>query len=359
MTTIYIDTNIFMNERFFRSASAQAFLKACSLLQITVVIPDVVLDEVLGNFPRRLTEKFSKFKQAHRELNGLVDLTSIPFDLSSEIDSYKDWLLELIEQSGVVIAAYPDVSAKELVLKSYEGRKPHKEGGEGYKDYLVWQTIKEHILAKTSTPPNIFLTQNTKDFGVRDGNEKSVLHPDLAGQIAEIQRRPKIYTSMKSAFDQHLAPSFQDIALQDIPEIDVNKIQNMVEKHLLDDLSLRTAFGFEDVPFSNDVSITGVGDANISEIQLTKVSDEIIITVIGIVEIEVEGFIDKHSYYLGSEDEVDISIVDADWNDHVMAVGVEVDTAFELRLFYSMVDKEVTAHELTLPQEIEDDWPYK
>ena len=45
MTTIYIDTNIIFSESFFRSPWVSSFLKACNILQISVVIPEVVLDE--------------------------------------------------------------------------------------------------------------------------------------------------------------------------------------------------------------------------------------------------------------------------------------------------------------------------
>mmetsp|Transcript_28886 Transcript_28886/g.55048 ORF Transcript_28886/g.55048 Transcript_28886/m.55048 type:complete len:359 (+) Transcript_28886:677-1753(+) len=358
MTTIYIDTNIFMNESFFRSSLAQAFLKSCALLQVTVVVPDVVVDEVLGNFPKKLKEKASAYQKARRELIRLIDLDPFSFDLSEEVDDYEEWLLELIENNGVEIAPYPEVSTKELVSKSYEGKKPFKESGEGHKDYLVWKTVAAHINAQSSTPPNILLTNNIKDFCTSDG-EESVLHPDLSVQIDNEQNKPKIYTSLKSAFDDLLAPNLQGVTFNEIPELGADEIQEMVNTYLLDDLPDHTAFGFEGVPFSNDVSITGVDVAEITETQLTKVDDEVVINVSGTVGIEVSGFIDKHAYYMDAEGGLDISVDDANWNDHVMAVSATVDTAFEIRLFYSFEDKEISSYEISLPQEIEDDWPYK
>ena len=53
---IYIDTNIMINENFMRSASAQAFFKACALLHIECVIPEIVIDEAKGNYPKKLDE---------------------------------------------------------------------------------------------------------------------------------------------------------------------------------------------------------------------------------------------------------------------------------------------------------------
>ncbi|MBU1572015.1 MAG: DUF4935 domain-containing protein [Alphaproteobacteria bacterium] len=347
-----------MNESFFRSAQAQAFLKACSILQVTVVIPDIVIDEVLGNFPKKLIEKTKAFQNAQKELGRLIDLGTQLISVSEEIDGYEDWLYELIEEKGVLTHPYPEISLKDLVQKSYENEKPFKENGEGHKDFLVWGTIKNHIESKATTPPNYFLTNNTKDFAAKGGDDKDILHPNLAKEIEEDVRRPKLYTSLKAAFDKILAPNLQNITLGEIPDLNADDIQRLVDEYLLEDLPQRTAFGFEGVPFSNDVSITGVSASEVGDVQLKKVDDEVVINVNGTVEIEVSGFIEKHAYYLDLEvDEgPDISVVDSDWNDHVMAVSSEVETAFELSLFYSVEDKEVTGYEVSLPQEIEDDW---
>lgn len=358
MTTIYIDTNIFMNESFFRSAQAQAFLKACSIIQVSVVIPDIVIDEVLGNFPKTLKAKVKALQVAQKELGRLIEIAPQEISASEEVDAYQDWLLELFEEKGVVILPYPEVKLKTMVQKSYENEKPFKETGEGYKDFLVWETVIKHIEGKSTTSPNYFLTNNTRDFGAKDSADKDIIHPKLTGQIEEEDLRPKLYTSLKGAFDVLLAPNLQDMTLEEIPDLNADDLKKMTDEYLLEDLPQRTAFGFEGVPFSNDVSISGVGASQISDVALKKVGDDVVINVSGFVDIEVDGFIEKHSYY--SEIDIDggpdVYVVDADWNDHVMAVSSSVETPFELSLFYSVADKKVTGYTVSLPDEIEDDW---
>ena len=73
MTTIYIDTNIMINENFMRSASAQAFFKACALLHIECVIPEIVIDEAKGNYPKKLDEKVKSFLKA-QSLAGCTNI---------------------------------------------------------------------------------------------------------------------------------------------------------------------------------------------------------------------------------------------------------------------------------------------
>ena len=52
---IYIDTSIIVRENFFRSAVAIACLQAAKLLNISVYIPQVVVDEAKYNFKKQLT----------------------------------------------------------------------------------------------------------------------------------------------------------------------------------------------------------------------------------------------------------------------------------------------------------------
>lgn len=359
MTTIYIDTSILMNESFLRSASAQAVLKACSLLKISVVVPEVVVDEALGNYPKKLTEKAKAFQKAQKELARLVDMDVQSILVADAVDQYETWLMEFIDEYEVIVHPYPDVDAKELVEKAYEAKKPFKESGEGHKDYLVWHSIKSHIEAGDTAGPNILLTNNANDFCEQNDDGVSILHSDLSGQLADSAHIPKVYTSIKSFFDQELSPNLEGIDIESLPDLGIQDIEKMTEEFLLEDLPQRTAYGFEGVPFSNDVSIDTVGEHKIEDVSLKKVDDEVVILVTGTVDVEVDGFMEKHAYYHDAEDGLDVVVIDGNWNDHVMAVSTSIETAFELGIFYSTESNEVIGYELSLPQELEDEWPYK
>jgi hypothetical protein len=355
VTTIYIDTNIIFSESFFRSPWVRSFLKACDILQISVVIPDVVLDEVKGNFPKTLTERVKVFQKAEKELARLIDLSSKPFDVSSMSQDYSDFLDGLLDEHGVIVAPYPEISAKQVITKSYECAKPFKEGGEGYKDYLVWETIKSHILEASSTAPNIFITNNVKDFCKTEGSDKNSLHQDLAAQIAPNHLRPSIQLSLKAVLDAEVMPLLQGLELEDIPSLGQPDIEHITNTLLLDDLPQRTAFGIEGVPFSNDVSISSVGEAKIESVNLAKADDQIVINICGTVEIEVDGFMDKFDVY-DAEEMSNVSVWDHSWNDHVAAVSTSVETPFEMSVFYSLDDEKVVGHEIVLTDEIESYW---
>lgn len=359
MTTVYFDTSVAMNEAFLRSSYSEAFLKACAILQYTVVIPQIVIDELVGNFPKKLKEKSSAFQKAKKELSKLIDLDVPAISLSDAVKSYEDWLEELIDEHGIVVAPYPDISAKELVEQSYKVKKPFKESGEGHKDYVVWKTVLGHIASQTPTPPNIFLTNNTKDFCHFDNLDKPILHADLAEQIDELVHRPTVYTSIREAFDNELSPNLEGTTLNDIPDLGTNDIDSLAGELILEDLPSRSMYALEGVPFSNEITISMIGPHSIDSVNLKKVDDEVVIKVSGSVELEVDGFMDKSAYYSAEHEDQKMYVVDGDWNDHVMQVSSTVTTGFDLTIFYSTQDSEVTGYEISLPQEIEDEWPYK
>jgi hypothetical protein len=358
MTTVYLDTSVAITESFLMSPYCDAFFKACGILQYTVVIPEIVIDELKGNYPKKLQEKYASFQKSKKELSKLIEISTPLPSLSDAVDSYFDLLDELIDKHGIIVTPYPDLHPKDLVEQSYKAQKPFKDSGEGYKDYIVWKSIFKKLKDGQSSSPNIFLTNNVNDFCVTGEDKNYLLHPDLSNQIEDPENIPTIYTSIKSAFETELSPHLEGMAPDKIPDLEPGEIDSMVEEFLLEDLPGRSAFGLEGVPFSNEISVSMVGPHSIDSIALKRVDNEVIINVTGSVEIEVDGFINKSDYY--SDDSVDkMCVVDGNWNDHVMMVSSTVETPFEMTIFYATESSEVTGREIALPEEIQDEWPYK
>jgi rRNA-processing protein FCF1 len=359
MTTFYLDTSVAISESFLMSPYSEAFFKACGILQYTVVIPEIVIDELKGNYPKQLQAKYASFQKQKKELGKLMDLNALTVPVAEALASYDDWLDELLDKHGVVVQPYPNISAEELVRQSYVSKKPFNDSGEGHKDYIVWKSIIEHIEGAGSSPPNVYLTNNTNDFCDVDKDGKHTIHLDLAEQFANAALKPVVYTSIKSAFETELSPHLEGMKPEDIPDLGPDGINSKVGQLLLDDLPARSAYGLEGVPFSNEISISSVGSHSIDTVSLKKVDKEVIISVVGTVEVEVAGFIEKSDYYSSEDDGSNIYVIDGNWNDHVMMVSSAVETSFELTIFYETESGEVTGHEIGLPDEIHDEWPYK
>ena len=66
MTTVYLDTSVAMNEAFLKSPYSEAFIKACAILQYSIVVPQIVIDELKGNYPKKLKEKVDSFQKSKK-----------------------------------------------------------------------------------------------------------------------------------------------------------------------------------------------------------------------------------------------------------------------------------------------------
>lgn len=345
---IYIDTNAIIEENFFRSAYGPSLLRAAHFLGLKVYIPAIVVDEAKENFSRRLREKLRSYNKSFKELKSLIEIESSEIDIDEKIEEYQFWLDKVLDDYGVVILSYPEVPLKDVVAESYKGKKPFKDSGEGYKDFLVWKSIQKNIKESTSSNKNYFITNNTKDF-CENTQGVNVLHRDLLDGL-EVERKPEVYTHLKQFFNEKILPQLQGIELADIPELSKESVEDEVQKILEEELSSYSAHGFEGVPFGNEVVAHLVSEAEIGNITLKKIDeDEVLITATGTVEVEVDGFMDKHEYY--SEDYEELSLVDGDWNDHMVAVSYTLQVPYELALSYSKDAKKITENSLSLPTE--------
>lgn len=147
----------------------------------------------------------------------------------------------------------------------------------------------------------LFLTNNTKGFGQQGQDKKHMLHLELAAQIPDPTQLPILMTALKEARGSIIAPKLEGMTVADLPDLSHEMIRETTTRFLLDDLPIRTIFGIEDLPFSNEVTIDMVGEDTISEILFTKANDQVVIKVAGSVELEATGFMEKFMYYHGLE----------------------------------------------------------
>jgi len=348
---VYLDTSVAINDDFLQSSMAVSFLRASKLLGISVTIPEIVIDEIKGRYRSTLSDRAIKYKKAAKAIMDIADIELKEIDIDEMTAQYSEWLDDILDKYDIDVLPYPDVSIKEIVIASYRKKKPYKDSGDGHKDYVIWSSISKSINQNHLESENFFLTNNTKDFC--DQIEGAfILHPDIACQINRASAIPVVVTHIKAFFDEKIKPELKDIDLAELPDLNIDVITN---ETLVKDLGGYEAFGFEGIPFSNQVYLTMISDSSIENIEIKKIDDdEIMITVEGFVGIEADGFMDKANYLTSSEfEQRSIYVADADWNDHVMSVSASTETPFELSFSYSKEAGEITDHTLVLPGEIE------
>ncbi len=349
MTSVFLDTNIIIGAGFFRSAFAEGFLKGAKFLDIEVLIPEIVIDEVKGNFASDVTELFNEYKRNHKHLGKFMDMPDLNIILDAKIAEYNIFFDKLLKDHGVIILDYPKTPPKELVVKSYEAKKPFKATGEGHKDYLIWETIKEVYVARRYIPESFFITDDKKDFCKKMPDGTFILHSDLVDSLEGIAKPPSVVKSLQEFFDLKIQPSLKNLNKRDIPNFNIEKyVESILEKEIMD----YSADAFEELPFEDDIYISYVEElADKRDIQISEVEkDNSLIKVNGTASILVEGSMSLGDHELAIEQDIDID--DIDLRGYYMSVSKNIETPFELAILYSKKDKKILNHTISLPNAI-------
>ena len=352
MTTVFLDTNVIINEGFLKSTWAEAILKNENVFDIKILIPEVVIDEAKRNFASKLQKKITKYKESRKDLNRFTNLPDVPLSLDNVIDDYNKFLDNLLDEGEITILPYPETSLKELVEKSYEAKKPFKDTGKGFKDYTIWQTIKNYCKDNNNSVKKIFIT-NDKDFNKEQDNGTFILHPDLADSLEGIKEIPELMRSLKDFFNQELKPLLSNLDSNDIPNFNIYKKIKTILENDLPDYSVNSLVGLS---FDEDLDIMSVTNGpEIFYLDISEINeDDILIDVEGNVEIEVQGSMSAEQFYGEDNDDADY-VDDTYWMDdegiminHSVVVSQCIEISFELSIAYSKKDKEITNSTINL-----------
>lgn len=344
---IFIDTNVIVKEGFFRSKSSLLFLKAAKFLGIEVIVPEIVIDEVKGVFSSKLREETSKYDSARKTLAELVKVDEHAIDICGEASKYSAWLDDHMRLYNVHVMPYPRVTVREIVRESYKGQKPFGDKDTQYKDFIIWKTLSGYVKEQEQPDTTYFVTNNTKDFCEQRENQ-FFLHSQLQ---QEVSNEIIVYTDLRKLFQERIFPSLKVREISDIPELSADDVRKVAEGRLEEELSLYSVYGICGLEFSNEVMISSVLGTTIRDWEIAELDeDDILISVAGSVDVEVEGFIEKHDLYHESYEHV--IVTDPNWNEWVAAVSQTIDTPFQLDMLYSRDKKKIEECAVQLINEI-------
>ncbi len=255
MPTIFLDTNVFIDAGYFRAAGAQAFLRTCKFAGFDLAVPEVVLDEVRGNFKKSLYSALVSLTKAERQVSRLVTRESDEISLDEETERFDENLEELLQDVGVAVLPYPAITTRELVLGGYSDRKPFKETGEGFKDFLIWKSIVEGI--DPADGPHVFVSSNTSDFAQEKTKDTFVIHSELVSDLPDGVLLLG-FTGRQSLLENHVLPRLDGWKPWSESKVDLD-IEYFAERVIGKELPYKTMYGLEGLPFSNEVTIRFMG----------------------------------------------------------------------------------------------------
>lgn len=188
---VLLDTTAIVGSGYGTSARFQHLLREAANDRITVLVPQLVLEESVMVFERELDGHRMAFERLPR-LARAADV-AMP-DRASLTMLLRMRLSERLTSAGVRIVPSPAIDHDELVRRVLERRRPtkplrrdksgelEKDQPEGYRDQLLWATV----LQAAAESQLVFLTDNTRDFGEsgsRDGG-RADLHHQLREDMA-------------------------------------------------------------------------------------------------------------------------------------------------------------------------------
>ena len=224
---IALDTNVLVQDFWFESPHLKVFLEELLIIPATLHIPEIVIDETVNKYKEFLTEKVTKQSEINSDITTLLkkDLKSTPINIDKATKDYQKFLMNKLNEVNVQILPYPEVEHKEVVKRILERRRPFKKGDAGYRDFLIWQTIRK--LEVWGTEEIVFISNNTRDFG-----EGGYLSDEFTDKTTG-NKNFKISVAVSKFNDEYILPR-----LKKLDELKLQLVKGQVNnfdfKHWLD-----------------------------------------------------------------------------------------------------------------------------
>ena len=213
---IIIDTNIIHRDYHLQGKHILTLTDVATRLGYEVLIPEVVVDEIESQFCEEVSSAVDGY---NKSLTKIVDLSLAklknPLPEGFCETQCRDFRIEYeagLSAMKIRILPYPKVPHKDLVAKEVHQRKPFRDSKKGYRDALIWETVKEELIPNKGLLDEcqiLFLTENTRDFA--DGNS---LHPDLVQELLDLGFSENVIglrTDCKKYFETEIFPQFQEL----------------------------------------------------------------------------------------------------------------------------------------------------
>lgn len=292
---VVLDSNIIKKSTNYSMDSAQfeAVLGSSGNLELSFLIPEVVVDEVVDLYARELRGLFDQYSQATERLQRLSgrNLVTAESDGRTELEilSYRTNLPLKLSRPPYRILRYPSIPHRDAAAADIAKRRPFNPKG-GYRDYLIWQSILEEVARDPAGDPVYLISGNTNDFAgdpvTESGVKRFPLHSDLIADLVGQGLNPEAvlyFPSLELFRDQVIKPLqeelkslAEEVKRGDFPDSDLYaNIERSIRQWLADKL-LKVdvaAYGLsEEVKWIESAELISVGNIEFADVR--SVSDD-------------------------------------------------------------------------------------
>jgi hypothetical protein len=204
---VILDTSAIYPDAFFHGTQFQILISSTSRLGITIVMPQVVVDELINKQRESLESLESNWKKLEASARQAFGRHHLPLQRPWETESlnYANFLATFLKNNRCKILPYPSVAHTDVVQAIFAKRSPFQNGEKGYRDYLIWHSILEFFAP--AVEEIVFLTNNTADFGSGKLNETYIADLQRAGPGRSIA----LFKTVAAFNEVHVQPTLAQL----------------------------------------------------------------------------------------------------------------------------------------------------
>jgi len=352
---IAFDSNVFYKDPNLKGEDWTLLEQFVQGRRPTVLLPQLVFEEVVNKVCERLQSAYSKIKSEQREISSLTEkqykLTNIK--IPKERKAFELRLHRRLRECRIQLLNYPAITHQDIVARDLSRRKPFAPDGEGrgYRDALIWHTLIEYL---RDNPDDvcIFITENCSDF-CSSRHETKVLHADLQADLdkARIKTKVQIRSSLAEFVAEFVKPTLKKLedlrrSLTTGAPIRLKRYLETREQAVLDgvrslDFPMTFPFDFEGVEIT---MLDGPLEIEVGDVY--ELNDkQAYIEFSGIYEADIDAYLRKTDV-LGLDKTDRVNVTDWDWNEQYAEVGASVILKVEFGLTYNQIKKRVVGFEV-------------
>jgi hypothetical protein len=295
--------------------------------QIRLIVPEVVLQELSRQWSERLMESATATMQGLKGVNEALEdagVEKITIDLPEFNRShFYGYAKRTLIGKGTEIAEAPDVALADLLARDMDVRKPFNREGKGFRDALIWETIRD-LCGSIGDPtvPVYFVTNNHSDFCA---GRSGLLHPDLvaelpAGQLfdvvpdlqvlrnlPEFQALTATHRALQNFFTASLLEELIDVP---ISELHGQEVEAAVGVYIGSGMTeVRVSSALEGAAFDEIIV-----DQETVDHEILHDGNDLTLSVTFEADCSFDGYVDKGDYLIADGEGVTVL---EDWNDHM------------------------------------------
>lgn len=312
MDRLIVDTTAVYGDWHLEKGPAAVLLERAREGELELIFPEVVIEEMVGHVRRDLDEALDQHRRAAHRVARLTreDVPRAEVDVAQAVAEYEQTLRAMLADAGATIAPIPDADHGELVKRAVARTKPFSAEGSGYRDALIWETVRE----EAAKGPVFFVSNNVDDF--YDADKRDLASDLLADLEADgVAGNVSLYRQLRQYIRDHVPPPEQEfalfsLALSDAAFLDEVKdvVGGAVETMTLS--MLRGGFyGMEEV-WLHTWQVLEIDPVEGYEV----VDDELIASIRARVEVELEFTISYADLVAAVENGEDVSTTDVSWD---------------------------------------------